>query len=84
MAYRYELDINNAINIFKDSETVPFLYQPSWGDGTPWTNKAEAELWAERYIAMLEDETNGRPGPNPSEPFIAYVAPVIEEPVVEE
>jgi hypothetical protein len=54
---RYEIDENNAIHMWNDSQEEPFLFQPDWPDGTPWADAKEAEDWAKAKIAELQDPT---------------------------
>lgn len=78
---RYRYEINDAegfaIRAYDDENPdmngAPFLHQPDWPDNTPWASHEEAELWAQRLVAMMEDEKNGRPGPSPSQPWIEWV-----------
>ena len=66
MKYTYQVDDLNAISVFDEENpnelNAPFLHQPQHPDGTDWENRAEAEEWAEEYIAALlawvpEEET---------------------------
>ena len=81
--YRYEIDDNDgfAIRCWDDENPnelgAPFLLQPEWPDGTPWANHAEAELWAQRLVAMKLDPKSGRPGHTPAEPFIEWTQPAM-------
>jgi hypothetical protein len=57
MALRYEIEEGtNAIRVFYPDSDVPSLFQPDWPDMTPWADAAEAEAWAQLYIASVEDE----------------------------
>ena len=55
---RYEIDDNNAVLCFIESQTAPVLFQPydPTGDGKPFKNKAEAEKWAVAYVKAWEVE----------------------------
>lgn len=58
MALRYEIEeVTNAVRVFYPDSDVPSLFQPDWPDMTPWADKAEAEAWAQLYIASIEDES---------------------------
>ncbi len=74
--YRYEVDADNAIRAWDDGNPnengEPFLFQPDWPDGTPWSSKEEATTWAEAFVKMMEDPKNGRPGDNPNNAFIPW------------
>jgi hypothetical protein len=80
MKFRYEIDKNNAVWIYADSNKVASVFQPDWPDTTPWANKAEAETWAKNWILAVTDETAALPGNNPSEPTVPRSVPV--EPAV--
>lgn len=55
---RYEIEeTTNAVKIYYDEEVMPSLFQPTWPNGDLWSNYAEAESWANLYIASIEDET---------------------------
>lgn len=54
---RYEIDKDNAIRVYNDSQKVPFALQPNWPDGTPWANYDEAKEWAELLIESMTDKT---------------------------
>ena len=79
--YRYEINNNDgfAIRCWDDENPnelgAPFMLQPEWPDGTPWADRAEAELWAQQFVAMMENPKNGNPGPSPAEPFIEWTQP---------
>ena len=68
---KYEITDKNEINIWLTEEPhadVPNIYQPSWPDGTPWESKEQAEIWAQKYIANVQDHSKPKPGPNPFMP----------------
>jgi hypothetical protein len=67
MALRYEIDAQGAALIFIDNLTAPSIMQPTWPDGSAWSD-GEAETWAEQYILSIEDETAQLPGDSPSQP----------------
>lgn len=52
---RYEIDENNAITMWQDGADTPFIYQPDYPDTTPFTDRADAEAWAQAKIAELSD-----------------------------
>lgn len=58
MTYRYEIDENNAIHMWVDTQEEPFIFQPDYPDGTPWADAADATAWAEAKIAELTDIEN--------------------------
>jgi len=53
MSVRYTIDSENAVNVFYDDATVPSLYQPHWPNGDAWADAAEADTWAQAYVASL-------------------------------
>ena len=57
MALRYEIEEGtNAVRVFYPDSDVASLFQPDWPDQAPWADRAEAEAWAQLYIASIEDE----------------------------
>lgn len=78
MNIRYTINENEefAIRMWNDDNPYaggePFFYQPDWPDGTKWASYEEADTWAKRYIAMMENKENGAPGSGPDNPFIGY------------
>lgn len=58
MTYRYEIDENNAIHMWINTQEEPFIFQPDYPDGTPWADRADAVAWAEAKIAELSDIEN--------------------------
>lgn len=82
--YRYELDENHAIRAWDDENpnelNAPFLFQPTWPDGTAWANEEEATAWVELVITSLENpDSELLAGISPEQPTQPRVAP--EEPV---
>ena len=55
---KYEIDENNAVRIFHDGETVPFIYQPDYPNLDKFDTPKEAEEWAKLAIAALNDESS--------------------------
>jgi len=55
---RYEIDENNAISVYAEGESVPFLWQPHYPNLTPFPDRAAAELWATQYLAYFADPEN--------------------------
>jgi hypothetical protein len=71
--YHYEIDTDNAVRVWDlenpNEFNVPFLFQPVWPDGTPWSDRSEAEAWVELFIdSMLDEASEFLPGENPAEP----------------
>ena len=57
MALRYEIEEGtNAVRVFYPDADVASLFQPDWPNQTPWADAAEAEAWAQLYVASIEDE----------------------------
>jgi hypothetical protein len=75
---RYEIESGtHEVRIF-DVGNAEVIYQPTWPDGTPWSDSAEASAWAEQQILSIEDLTADLAGPSPTTPVIprpAAVAP---------
>lgn len=58
MTLRYEIEEGtHAVRVFYPDSDNPSLFQPDWPDQTPWTDAAEAEAWAQLYVASVEDNT---------------------------
>jgi len=57
--YRVEIDTNNTIRIWDNENpnenNAPFMLQPDWPDVSPWENAAQANDWAEVFIASMLD-----------------------------
>lgn len=53
MNARYSINENNLVSVYyetiKEYEGYP--------DGSPWADAAEAEAWAQQYVAAKNDET---------------------------
>jgi len=57
MALRYEIEEGtNAVRVFYPDADVPSLFQPNWPNQAPWADAAEAEAWAQLYVASVDDE----------------------------
>ena len=54
---RYEIDENNAVKIFHEGETVPFIFQPDYPNLDKFDTSEEAEEWAKLEIAALTDDS---------------------------
>jgi hypothetical protein len=86
MKFRYEIDKNNAVWIYADSNKVASVFQPDWPDATPWANKAEAEAWAKAWILSMTDPTApfaGNSPDRPTEPRGEFIDPASLLPVAE-
>lgn len=56
MAFSYTTDPNTfAVKIYTDNQTEPVIFQPDWPNGTEWSSKQEAEIWAQLCIDSIED-----------------------------
>lgn len=67
MAITYKIDDKLVITF--DINEAPVV-QPTWPDGTPFKDKAEAEKWAKTFIGYLKDETAPQPGNSPDAPTL--------------
>ena len=54
---RYEIDENNAVRMYNDGDTVPFMYQPDYPNLDKFDTKEEAKAWAELAMSALLDVT---------------------------
>ena len=55
MALSYNVDSNNVVKIYSDTQSEPVIVQPNWPNGTPWASVTEAETWAELCLAAMND-----------------------------
>lgn len=67
MAISYKID--DKLTITFDVNDAPVV-QPTWPDGTPFKDKAEAEKWAKTFVGYLKDETAPQPGNSPDKPTL--------------
>lgn len=68
---RREVDIDTLEVKLFDNDNVQFLSQPTWPSGDSWGSLAEAEAWADLYVAsMLDTNSPTVPGPSPDSPVI--------------
>ncbi|CAB4123475.1 hypothetical protein UFOVP46_6 [uncultured Caudovirales phage] len=70
MPTRYEVDSDLVVRIFLDDNDYPSIVQPSWSDGEPWADEAQASSWASQFILALTDGTADLAGPSPDQPTI--------------
>lgn len=78
MALRYEIEEGtNAVRVFYPDSDAPSLFQPDWPDTTPWADAAEAEAWAQLYVASIEDEDAPYAPTSPGQP--AKAKPTAEQ-----
>lgn len=70
MKYKYEINDKKEIRVWDlenpNKKNAPFLLQPNWPNGIEWTDKKEAEAWAELLIESME---------NPDSEFIPGTSP---------
>lgn len=62
--FTYRVTENNTVEVFGNDSLV--VTQPTWGDGSAWSNKEEAEGWAEIFTESLN---------NPTSEFVAGISP---------
>jgi len=63
----YKVDNAGALEIYLEDAELPFLFQPTWPNGSAW-KKGEAEAWAEQFILAANDPTADFAGDEPSQP----------------
>lgn len=51
---RFEVDSNNAVNIFNDGDTVPFLFQPTYPNGDKFDSNTEASVWGALKVLAFD------------------------------
>jgi hypothetical protein len=54
--YTYTVNDANAIEVFVEGQEAPMLRQPHYPNQDVFDTKAEAEEWAQLFIASMEDE----------------------------
>lgn len=64
-----------GLKIWFGDQDEPNLLQPTWPDGTPWANQAEAESWGQQALLANDDDTADLPGNSPNESIIPRVTP---------
>lgn len=55
---RYEIDENNAVFGYVEGQEEPCLQQPNHPDGSAWIDRADAQAWAELWLAHIADSAN--------------------------
>lgn len=60
MSIRYDILENNTVEVFYDDNDFPSLRQPNYPNGENFIDRADAENWAQLYVASVE---------NPSAPY---------------
>jgi len=56
MSFRYTVDNNNAVRVFKDEDDVPFWFQPDYPNGDKFDTKEEAEAWAVLAVESMQED----------------------------
>lgn len=79
--FSYIIDEDNTLKIYRGN-TWPLILQPTWPNGTPWSNRQEVEAWADLYIEHIENpESEYIPGNSPDNPKVLRpVEETVEEP----
>ena len=54
--YTYTVNDVNTIEVFAEGQEAPILRQPHYPNQDAFDTKAEAEEWAQLFIASMEDE----------------------------
>lgn len=54
--YTYTVNDANIIEVFIEAQGSPILRQPHYPNGDAFETKAEAEEWAELFIASMVDD----------------------------
>lgn len=58
MNLTYTVDSNSfLVQIYMEGSSQAIIYQPDWPDGTPWSSKEEAEIWAQLCIQAIVDDS---------------------------
>lgn len=54
--YTYTVNDANTVEVFAEGQEAPMLRQPHYPNQDAFDTKAEAEEWAQLFIASMEDE----------------------------
>jgi hypothetical protein len=54
--YTYTVNDANTVEVFVEGQEAPMLRQPHYPNQDAFDTKAEAEEWAQLFIASMEDE----------------------------
>lgn len=54
--YTYTVNDANTVEVFAEGQEAPMLRQPHYPNQDAFDTKAEAETWAQLFIASMEDE----------------------------
>lgn len=54
--YTYTVNDANTVEVFVEGQEAPMLRQPHYPNQDAFDTKAEAEQWAQLFIASMEDE----------------------------
>jgi hypothetical protein len=52
---RYEIESNNTVLIYADTQIEPIIIQPHYPNGDAFLTREDAEAWAEAKIAEFDD-----------------------------
>ena len=55
---RYTIDENNAVWGFVPTQEEACLFQPDWPDSTPFSDEADARIFADAWVAHMNDPEN--------------------------
>lgn len=56
MAFTVKVLLDNTVQIFKDSDTAPFVTQPAYPNGDAFESSEAAQAWGEMFVESLEVE----------------------------
>jgi hypothetical protein len=56
--YTYKVNNSNTVEVFVEGQEAPMLRQPHYPNQDAFDTKAEAETWAQLFIASLESREN--------------------------
>ena len=54
--YTYTVNDSNTVEVFVEGQEAPMLRQPHYPNQDAFDTKAEAEEWAQLFIAAMENE----------------------------
>ena len=73
---RYEI-VDGAVLIFEGDNETPFMFQPTWPDGSDWA-EGQAEAWAAQAILAMTDPDADDAGDSPDAPTKPKYVPEVE------
>lgn len=74
----FTIDNDGAVWLYDGINPEPFLYQPTFPNGSPW-GEGQAEAWAKQVILAMTDPDADDAGDGPHAPTKPKYVPPVEE-----